>query len=312
MQRFLALALSTLLLVIAAPAAVVAAPDQAPRLSNPARAPILGATLAGTRIVAVGDYGTVILSDDGRTFRQSPVPTRAPLTSVFFLDAKRGWAAGHDGTIIGTDDGGETWRLLREERGKERALLSIWFEDASHGLAVGQFGLALATTDGGVTWQERRLLEGEAGEMHLLHLFRGPARLLLIAAEAGNVLRSEDAGATWQAIATGNKGSFWTGVALADGGLLVAGLRGHVFRSQDQGRSWQKVPSGTQQSLTTAWQAPDGTVRLLGLSGITLTSHDQGQSFTASTRPDRTNFTSGVVAPGGEVQFSILGVVERR
>lgn len=312
MKRSLAHGIFLVVLAIMLPLAVEASPSQSPRLSNPARAPILGATLAGTRIVAVGDYGTVILSDDGRVFRQSLTPTRAPLTSVFFLDAKRGWAAGHDGTILGTGDGGETWRVLREEPGKERALLSIWFEDSSHGLAVGQFGLALETMDGGITWRERHLLEGEAGEMHLQHIFRGPARVLLIAAEAGNILRSEDAGSTWQAVPTGNKGSFWTGIGLSDGSLLVTGLRGHVFRSQDQGRSWQEVTSGTQQSLTTICQAQDGTIRLLGLSGAILTSRDHGQSFTASIRPDRTSFTSGVVAPYGEVQFSILGVVENR
>lgn len=313
MKRFLVLMLSSLTMMAAAlPPAAEAAPRQAPHLANPARAPILGATLAGTRIVAVGDYGAVILSDDGRNFRQSQVPTRATLTSVFFLDANQGWATGHDGTILATGDGGETWRLQREEPGKERVLLSIWFENAEHGLAVGQFGLALETMDGGNTWQERRLVEGDTGEIHLQCIVDGRNGLLLIAAEGGNVLRSEDAGKTWQAIPTSNKGSFWTGLALSDGSLLIAGLRGHVFRSQDRGRSWQEVPSGTQQSLTTAWQARDGIVRLLGLSGAILTSRDQGQSFESSLRPDRTSFTSAVIAPSGEVRFSILGVVDKR
>lgn len=311
MKRFLALMLSSFAIAAASPPAAEAAPRQAPHLANPARAPILGATMAGARIVAVGDYGAIILSDDGQSFRQSQVPTRAPLTSVFFLDARRGWAAGHDGTILATSDGGETWRLQREEPGKERVLLSIWFENAEHGLAVGQFGLALETTDGGNTWQERRLVEGDAGEIHLQSIVDGRNGLLLIAAEGGFVLRSEDAGKTWQAIPTSNKGSFWTGLALSDGSLLIAGLRGHIFRSQDRGRSWQEVPSGTQQSLTTAWQAQDGTVRLLGLSGVTLTSRDQGRTFEASLRPDRTSFTSAVMTPTGEIDFSILGVVDR-
>lgn len=311
-KRLRAMALSSIIMAAALTFAAEAAPRQAPRMASPARAPILGATMAGSRIVAVGDYGAVILSDDGRGFRQGQVPTRAPLTSVFFLDPRQGWAAGHDGTIIATDDGGETWRLLREEPGKERVLLSIWFENAKHGLAVGQFGLVLETTDGGNTWQERHLVEGDAGEMHLQCIVDGRGGLLLIAAEGGNVLRSEDAGHSWQVVPTSNKGSFWTGLALSDGSLLIAGLRGHVFRSQDRGRTWQEVPSGTQQSLTTAWQAQDGTVRLLGLSGVILTSRDQGRSFESSLRPDRTSFTSAVVAPGGEVRFGILGIVDKR
>jgi len=52
-------------------------------------------------------------------------------------------------------------------------------------------------------------------------------------------------------------------------------------------------------------------VRLLGLSGVILTSRDQGRSFESSLRPDRTSFTSAVMTPTGEIDFSILGVVDR-
>jgi hypothetical protein len=55
----------------------------APKLAHPEKAPIYASALAGGRIVAVGDYGLVILSDDAKKFRQAKaVPTRAPLTSV--------------------------------------------------------------------------------------------------------------------------------------------------------------------------------------------------------------------------------------
>ena len=273
--------------------------------------PVIAATRAGVRIVAVGDYGGVLLSDDGRSWRQAAaVPTRSVLTSVFFLDVQHGWAAGHDGTVLATGDGGEHWQVLREEPGKERALLSVWFENLQHGLAVGQFGLALETDDGGKTWRERTLVDNrEQAERHLMALFAGPQGLLFAAAESGGVFRSSDSGRSWSLVQTDNKGSFWAGLALRDGSLLLAGLRGHLYRSTDQGLHWQEVPSGTQQSLTAIAQLPDGQVEVVGLAGAVLLSADQGASFQARVRPDRIGLTAVVPGASAAVLFSLGGPV---
>ncbi|MCX7171408.1 MAG: YCF48-related protein [Proteobacteria bacterium] len=311
----------TLLLALLAPCSVSLAADSAatlqvfhdaPQIAKAETAPIQAAVATGKRVVAVGDFGIVILSDDGKSFRQAKtVPTRTVLTSVFFI-AQRGWAVGHDGTVIATSDGGETWQVLREEPGKDRVLLSVWFENLQHGFVVGQFGLVLETADGGKTWRERKLIEGEAGDKHLLQIFPAGAGLVLIVAEGGAMLRSEDNGNAWQLVQTDNKGSFWTGLALNDGTLLAAGMRGHIYRSTDRGLKWQEVPSATQQSLTALVQNKDGSVRVVGLSGTLLTSKDQGLSFTASVLPARTNLTAIVNSSSGELLFSLSGLVSTK
>lgn len=312
----LALALSILAVFPSAdagesqPSRAISSLKEPPRLVAPSKAPIIAVALAGKRIVAVGDYGIVILSDDGKAYRQAKtMPTRAVLTSVFFLDDKRGWAAGHDGTIVTTADGGETWQLLRDEPGKERVLLSVWFENAKHGLAVGQFGLMLETDDGGKTWRERRLVEAaDQAEKHLMQIFAGEYGLVFIAAESGSIFRSDDAGRTWKAIQTDNKGSFWTGKALTDGGLLIAGMRGHIYRSDNKGIAWKEIVSGTQQSLTGIVQHNDGSVTLIGNSGVVFNSKDGGRSFAITTRPDRANLTAIVAGAAGDALFSLAGV----
>src|SRR5689334_19915327 len=83
--------------------------------SNASRAVMLDAVWAGERVVAVGDHGVVLLSDDhGKRFHQAnSVPLSTPLTGVSFVDAKRGWAVGHWGAILASTDGGESWQIQR-------------------------------------------------------------------------------------------------------------------------------------------------------------------------------------------------------
>lgn len=274
-----------------------------------ASAPIFSAVQVGSRTVAVGDHGVILRSDDGVHFRQAKsVPVRSLLTAVQFLDARRGFAAGHDGVVLGTQDGGDTWTLLHATPGVEKPILSLHFDSAEHGLAVGLYGWTLETSDGGHSWTEGHI-GGDGDDRHLFHLFTSPKGTWLIAAEQGTVFRSVDGGKSWQALSTGDQGSLWHGTALADGTLLVCGMRGHIYRSADDGQSWQAVASNTTQSLTGIAQMPDHGVVIVGINGTVLTSHDSGASFSLAQREQGEALTS-VLATANRLQlFSMTGPV---
>lgn len=273
------------------------------------KAPMLAAARAGKRIVCVGDYGTVLLSDDeGRTWRQAAlVPSRETLTAVSFVNDRQGWVVGHGGIVLATRDGGNTWEQAYSA-GKEVALFSVHFADAERGFAVGAFGFAMETRDGGRNWQQLPVAQGELADRHLYHIFAGADASLWIAAEAGAVFRSQDGGRTFAALALPYKGSLWGGLALRDGSVLVAGMRGHVLLSMDQGRSWREADSGTDQALTAGVQLAGGDVVLVGLGGVVIRSRDGGRSFAALTRPERQSHTALIEAGGTLHTFTLAGI----
>lgn len=283
--------------------------------SEPAATPLLGAARSGTRMVAVGARGMVLLSDDaGGTWRQAKtVPVRVTLSAVCFVAGGRGWAVGQNGAIIATTDGGETWSLQRFDATADRPLFSVYFSDAQHGTAVGLWSLVLVTTDGGATWSDVQLPVPPGGgkaDRNLFKIFADRADTLYVAAERGSVLRSTDRGATWTYLATGYKGSLWSGVALEDGSLLVAGLRGSLYRSVNQGEAWQAVNSGTQSSITDI-AASGSRVTAVGLDGLVLRSDDGGASFSASARDDRLPLTAVLLDSKGQTHlFSKQGVIK--
>lgn len=200
MKRARAVAAWGLAVLATAALAVSSAAPPAPareafRARLAAQAPLLALARAGDRLVAVGDFGVVLLSDDqGRTWRQAAsVAAREMLTSVTFVDPARGFAVGHGGTIIATTDGGEHWTRIHEA-GADNVLLSVWFGNARTGVAVGAFGFAIATADGGATWTPLTPGDGDDRDRHLNAIFAGPADTLFVAAEAGTVFRSPTAG----------------------------------------------------------------------------------------------------------------------
>lgn len=265
------------------------------------QAMMLGMTRAGSRIVAVGDHGIVLLSDDdGAHFRQAKsVPVSSVLTAVSFADDRHGWAVGHWGAILATDDGGETWRIQRLAANEDRPLFAVRFLDAQHGVAVGLWSLVLTTADGGQTWSQRELDPppgAKKADLNLLGLFADPKGTLYATAERGFVLRSGDGGASWSYLSTGYNGTFWSGIALSDEVLIVGGLRGTVYRSADAGARWTRVDSGSRNSVT-AFARQGDAVLAVGLDGLLARSADGGKTFVATARADRLSLTAASAGP---------------
>lgn len=279
-----------------------------------AHATLLAATRAGARIVAVGDHGIILLSDDGgRSHRQAKsVPIDATLTSVSFVTATLGWAAGHWGAVLRTDDGGETWTRQRLDTSQDRPLFALHFFDAKHGVAVGLWSLVLVTDDGGQTWKTVELAPPEGAkkaDLNLLGLFADGAGRLFAAGERGMVLRSDDRGHHWTYLPTGYKGSFWTGLVAPDGALLVAGLRGSLYRGTDDGKVWTRIDTRSKSSITALTQAGSDILGV-GLDGLVLRSADGGTSFKSEVREDRASLTTVAVnAAGRPVLYSRQGVL---
>jgi photosystem II stability/assembly factor-like uncharacterized protein len=301
----------------------VPAPKQTPavRLSNAAPdGLILGAAGAGQRMVTVGDRGVILLSDDqGKTWRQAQeVPTRATLTAVFAVDEKNLWAVGHWGVILKSVDGGEHWSLNHSDLERDQPIFTVWFADAQHGVVAGLFSLLMVTDDAGLTWTSVKLpvaSDKVKSDLNLFQLFSARvgngAGDVWLAAEQGMVYHSADHGHSWDVVATGNIGTFWSGLVLADGALLVGGLEGKMFKSTDHGKTWKLLANELKSSVTSLLLLPNGDVLALALDGISGVSKDGGEHFELRPVLDSRSFTAAVVNDKNQaVLFTEHGIVK--
>ena len=294
----------SVLLYTFSPITALAADSQVMPLAD--KSLLLDGQLIGDRIIVVGERGHILVSeDDGRSWQQQSVPTRVTLTSVFFIDPANGWAAGHDSLILRTSDGGRHWQEVYSDPEDERTILDLWFRDAIHGYAIGAYGLFLTTHDGGRSWNSVEfnpatlILDNVKSDdpwaeeeevwvdFHLNQIAATANGRVLIAAEAGNIYRSDDGCRSWIHLPSPYEGSFYGSLPLGQGQVLLFGLRGHLFFSANTGTNWVAVESNTQATLHDGIRLRDGRIVLAGLAGTLLISEDQGRSFLLHAQADR-------------------------
>lgn len=312
--------ISILLAATLSPTLLQASPLQAvpaTHASNAAAAILLSATWAKERVVAVGDHGMVLLSDDhGQHFHQATsVPLSTPLTGVSFVDARQGWAVGHWGAILVSNDGGDVWQVQRLSSAEDRPLFAVHFFNAMQGVAVGLWSLVLTTDDGGQTWIEQKLDAppgSSRADLNLMGLFADAKGRLYATAERGQLLRSDDQGKHWRYLDTGYSGTLWTGAVLSDGSLLVGGQRGTLLHGSADGSSWQRVPLQSKSSVT-AIDVSGREVIAVGLDGLIVRSDDGGQSFHEQPSGDGVSLTASLLnSDGSPILFSRRGVAPQR
>lgn len=246
-----------------------------------ARSLVVGLARAGDRLVAVGQRGHVLASDDaGQHWQQAQVPVSSDLNAAHFATPDLGWAVGHDGVILHSRDGGRRWTRQFDGRhlgpqGAETPLLDVHFDDATHGLAVGAFGTVLRTDDGGRRWRTASELFDNPQGLHLYAL-RRIAGELYVTGEQGLLFKRE--GERFAPLKTPYAGTLF-GVVGNERALVAHGLRGNLVRSTDGGRSWRAVPSGVAPGLPAATVDARGRLVVVSQAGHVLVSSDDGASF---------------------------------
>ena len=264
---------------------------------RPDRIILVDITRAGDRLVAVGERGFALLSDDaGKTWRARETPVTRTLTGVAFRDAKVGVAVGHGGSFIRTEDGGEQWTLVPVPEAEPESLLGVVSLGADRFAAYGAFGMYFDSADAGKTWV-RRMVLSEDFQWHISQVIPVGTSLLMVA-ESGTLARSEDGGTTWTAVTSPYVGSYFGALATPAGTVIAFGMRGNVWRSTDAGATWQKIELNTTASLNGGRVLADGRILLVGNSGLLVMSKDDGQTFEMHWAPGGRGFSA--VAQAGD------------
>ncbi|MBN2791430.1 MAG: glycosyl hydrolase [Desulfuromonadales bacterium] len=320
-----AYSLSGFLLLVAAfflliPSGAVAGNYPSLATSSVPSAKALGAAMlavahAGDRLVAVGERGIILLSDDnGEHWRQTMTPVRTTLTAVTFADSKTGWAVGHLGVVLHTVDGGESWSkqldgveaaalvlaaaekraaaerdaeerddlLGRAQRlvddGPDKPFLGLYFSDTGNGFIFGAFNLIFRTTDGGKTWVPWQDRVENPMELHFYGM-SAVGETLYLAGEQGMLLRSDDGGDHFVSLESPYEGSYFGLITDSAGNIVAYGLRGNAYHSSDGGENWDQIEMDGQVSLSAGINLADGGMALLSQAGDLLVSSDGGQTF---------------------------------
>jgi len=231
---------------------------------------LLGLAHAGPdRVVAVGNAGHILLSDDaGATWRLAKSPTDELLTAVTFTSPTEGWAVGQDEVIIHTTDGGESWTQQHIKADADQVLFTIISLPAQAGggqhlFSSGSYDLTLETLNGR-DWTEGKIPDLD-DDYHLnCAVNRGDD--ILITGEAGHAF-IRYAGA-WTPMKLPYEGSQFACALGPDGSFYSFGLRGTAFRALPGAKDWTKLVSGTQRSFFGATNLASGKLALVGSNGL--------------------------------------------
>ncbi len=287
-------------------------------IKNPSKAALIDVTQAGKRLVAVGERGIIIYSDNhGIDWVQAQVPVRVTLTAVTFSDPDNGWAVGHDSVVLHSVDRGESWQKVMDGCKINQMMVAAMkviveqkrqqFELAD---ASKKSELQYVVEDAEFNLKGFMQTESEGPTKPLLDVLFFNQQEGLIVGAFGIILRTEDGGRSWRPlldkIENQNGYHFYT-MARTNGALFLFGEAGIMFRSQDNGEHWQSLEMVYEGSFFEAFgDLEDDCVVACGLRGNMVSSCDGGVTWQHQQIGPQASLNGGVFLDGR--QYLLAGM----
>lgn len=280
---------------------------------------LLDITRAGNRLIAVGAHGHVIYSDDnGSSWQQGQVPVSSTLTTVYFASEQIGWAAGHDGVILNSKDGGKTWHkqfdgfvanqdivnsLMQTKAQAEAELAAA--EQGTNEAKINAAQMALENADYALSDARYDLESGSTKPF--LDLWFYDAKQGFVIGAYGMIFRTEDGGETWlpfnDKLPNPDRLHLNAIVPVGANALTIVGEMGLILRSDNLGKTWVKLDTPYDGSFFGL--VAKGNMQLVfGLRGHIFQSQDAGISWTAVSTD---NEQALLGATAGKEQIALVG-----
>lgn len=267
---------------------------------------MIDVTFTDGRLVAVGERGIIIYSDDfGDTWEQADVPVSVTLTAVYFPSPQKGWAVGHGGVVLRTTDGGKTWE--KQFDGITAAHMAL--ENAqAHAERMGPEDFEAQQMVNNAVLLVEDLEDGP--DKPLLDLYFKNDLEGFIIGSYGLIFRTEDGGDTWKCLMDSVEnpdGLNLYSLSVNGDNMYIAAEQGLFLVSRDNGNSFQSIETpyiGTYFDLAIS---PSGEIVLVGLNGNAYWSADQGLTFNKSEVEVEVSFTKAAPLADGTLIFSNQG-----
>ncbi|RUO38424.1 hypothetical protein CWE13_01935 [Aliidiomarina shirensis] len=286
---------------------------------------LVGAEKFGQKFVVVGDYGTILTGSNNTEWQQSNVPTSVLLTSVSVVDEQYMWAAGHQGALLRSTDGGQEWSMMMDGhqlleleyawlQQKEEELIAA-IENAEDDYEAEELEYALDELSFQMGGAEIQYEVGPTKPFLDVHFFNREVGLAVGA--YGTILRTTDGGQTWRVEndAIDNVIGYHINklVPGPDQSLILIGEAGLLARSDDMGASFEMLDSPYHGSLFGALFDDSGNLWVYGLRGNVFVSED-GYSFEAIDVDTRYNLNGGLALSDGRIVLvghaGVMAVIE--
>lgn len=236
---------------------------------------------------------------NGWTMQHSGVLNR--LYAVFFTDRQHGWAAGSNGMLVITEDGGATWKRITTPQ--RDVLRDVFFVDAQRGFLLGEYSIynrraediapdrafLMVSNDAGRNWQtvelrNKKLDSSDQRQYNgngIVRLVFADDRTGWAVGEAGLILSTRDGGQTWTRQRTPVSKLFYDIVALDEQQAWAVGGGGTVIRTVDGGKNWNVQPSGTASTLNAVHFSDNKHGWAVGINGTILSTTNGGNVWKA-------------------------------
>jgi len=265
---------------------------------------------------ALGVFLLIALPATGRSqtppepeARELETGTDALLQAVSAVDGRTVWVSGHQGAVLLTRDGGETWEPRHAPGGDSLEFRDVHGFDARRAviLSAGEGGASriYATEDGGETWSLRWLNPEPAGFYDCLDFWDDRRGVAYGDAVGGRlrILLTADGGRSWELVRDDAVPDALEG----EGGFAASGT---CVEAGADGRAWIVTGAGTRpRILHTAdygltWRATDlPLVRGSAAGAFTVAFRDAAHGVVLGgdlERPEQTRSRVAVTADGAE------------